>query len=327
MKIVIDAFGGDNAPQEIVKGALQALKEKEGFSVVLVGKREEIEVLLKAESYDESRVETVDARDVITNDMSPTEAVRKMKDSSLVKAFAVLNSDPEAQAIISAGSTGAVLTGATLLVKRLEGVTRAALAPVTVKGGFVTLVDCGANSDCKAAQLVQFARLGSAMVKATSGNRSPRVGLLSNGTEDKKGNELTKEAFPLLRAETSINFVGNMEAREILSGDYDVIVADGFSGNIALKACEGTALAFMTILKKCILAGGLRAKLGYLLMKPVFKEVKKTMDYNGYGGAVLLGLTKVVVKSHGSSKARSIAASVIQAYTVASAGVSTSLEL
>ena len=151
MKIVIDAFGGDNAPQEIVKGALQALKEKEGFSVVLVGKREEIEVLLKAESYDESRVETVDARDVITNDMSPTEAVRKMKDSSLVKAFAVLNSDPEAQAIISAGSTGAVLTGATLLVKRLEGVTRAALAPVlpTVKGGFVTLVDCGANSDCK----------------------------------------------------------------------------------------------------------------------------------------------------------------------------------
>ena len=165
------------------------------------------------------------------------------------------------------------------------------------------------------------------MVKATSGNREPRVGLLSNGTEDKKGNELTKEAFPLLKAETGINFVGNMEAREILSGDYDVIVSDGFSGNIALKACEGTALAFMTILKKCILAGGLRAKLGYLLMKPVFKEVKKTMDYNGYGGAVLLGLTKVVVKSHGSSKARSIAASVIQAYTVASAGVSTSLEL
>ncbi|MBO8423564.1 MAG: phosphate acyltransferase, partial [Firmicutes bacterium] len=150
---------------------------------------------------------------------------------------------------------------------------------------------------------------------------------LSNGTEDKKGNELTKEAFPLLKAEAGINFVGNMEAREILSGDYDVVVADGFSGNIALKACEGTALAFMTILKNCILAGGLRAKLGYLLMKPVFKEVKKTMDYNGYGGAVLLGLTKVVVKSHGSSKAKSIAASVIQAYTVASAGVSTSLEL
>ena len=329
MKIVIDAFGGDNAPQEIVKGALQALKEKEGFSVVLVGKREEIEALLMSETYDADRVEIVDARDVITNDMSPTEAVRKMKDSSLVKAFAALNSDPDARAIVSAGSTGAVLTGATLLVKRLEGVTRAALAPVlpTVKGGFVTLVDCGANSDCKPAQLVQFARLGSAMVKATSGNRSPRVGLLSNGTEDKKGNELTKEAFPLLKAEAGINFVGNMEAREILSGDYDVVVADGFSGNIALKACEGTALAFMTILKKCILAGGLRAKLGYLLMKPVFKEVKKTMDYNGYGGAVLLGLTKVVVKSHGSSKAKSIAASVIQAYTVASAGVSTSLEL
>lgn len=329
MKIVVDAYGGDNAPEEIVKGAVRALGERDGFSVVLVGKREEIEKLLAENGADATRVEVVDARDVITNDMSPTEAVRKMRDSSLVKAFGVLNSDPEAQAIVSAGSSGAVLTGAMLLVKRIEGVTRAALAPVlpTVKGGLVTLVDCGANSDCKAAQLVQFARLGSAMVTATSGNPSPRIGLLSNGTEDKKGNELTKEAFALLKEESSLNFLGNMEAREILSGDYDVIVSDGFSGNIALKACEGTALAFLSILKKSILAGGLRAKLGYLLMKPVFKEVKKTMDYNGYGGAVLLGLSKVVVKSHGSSKAKSIAASVIQAFTVASSGMLTSLDL
>ena len=318
MKIVLDAYGGDNAPYEIVKGAVNALNENDGFSLILIGKKEEIESLLNEFGYSGDRVEIIDARDVITNDDVPTEAIRRKKDSSLVSSFRALNNDPDSVALISAGSSGAVLTGGMLLVKRIKGVTRAALAPLlpTVKGGFVTLVDCGANAECKPQMLVQFAHFGKAMAKAYMGVQNPRIGLLSNGTEDKKGNLLNMDVFPLLKAEKGINFVGNMEAREILSGDYDVVVADGFSGNIALKGCEGTALAFMTILKNAILEGGLRAKIGYLLMKPVFKKVKKTLDYNDYGGAVLVGLQKIVIKAHGSSKAKSISAAIMQAVTL-----------
>ena len=323
MKIVLDVFGGDNAPYEIVKGAVQAINENDGFELVLVGKEDEIKALLNEFKYVGDRIQIIDARDVITNDDVPTEAIRKKKDSSLVCAFKTLSADPDCVALISAGSSGAVLTGGMLLVKRIKGVTRAALAPLlpTVNGGFVTLVDCGANAECKPQMLVQFAHFGKAMAKSYMGIQNPRIGLLSNGTEDKKGNNLNTEAFPLLKSEKGINFVGNMEAREMLSGDYDVIVADGFSGNIALKGCEGTALAFMTILKNAIMNGGLRAKLGYLLMKPVFKVVKKTLDYNDYGGAVLVGLQKIVIKAHGSSKAKSIAASINQAVTLHNRGL------
>lgn len=328
MKVVVDAYGGDNAPREIVLGAVNAVKEEQGFNVVLVGKAEEIEALLTEFDADRTRIEIVDARDVITNDDVPTEAIRRKKDSSLVKAFGVLSSDPQAEALVSAGSSGAVLTGGMLLVRRIKGVTRAGLAPVlpTVKGGLVTLVDCGANADCKPQQLVQFARFGVALAKSQMGIQNPKIGLLSNGTEDKKGNELTTQAFALLKEEKDLNFVGNMEARELLSGDYDVVVSDGFSGNIALKACEGTALAFMSILKEGIMDGGIRAKLGYLLLKPVLKHVKKTMDYSGYGGAVLMGLRKIVIKSHGSSKAKSITASIKQAYALYANGTIKEIE-
>lgn len=321
MKIVVDAYGGDNAPREIVAGAVNALSSGEGFSVILTGRSDEIKALLREFGYDGSRAEVVEAPDIITNDMAPVEAVRKMKESSLVKGFYVLNSDPDAKGYVSAGSTGAVLTAATLLVKRKPGVIRAALAPVlpTVKGGRVVMVDCGANSECKPEMLYNFAVAGSDMAKRSLGIRNPRIGLLSNGTEDKKGTDLTRGAFSLIKADETLNFVGNMEAREILSGDYDVVVSDGFSGNIALKALEGTALAFMTLLKEGILNGGLRAKLGYLLLKPVLKSLKKTMDYNAYGGAVMLGLEKVVVKAHGSSKAKSVSAAILQAVSLAEA--------
>lgn len=321
MKIVVDAYGGDNAPREIVAGAVNALSSGEGFSVILTGRSDEINALLREFGYDGSRAEVVEAPDIITNDMAPVEAVRKMKESSLVKGFYVLNSDPDAKGYVSAGSTGAVLTAATLLVKRKPGVIRAALAPVlpTVKGGRVVMVDCGANSECKPEMLYNFAVAGSDMAKRSLGIRNPRIGLLSNGTEDKKGTDLTRGAFSLIKADETLNFVGNMEAREILSGDYDVVVSDGFSGNIALKALEGTALAFMTLLKEGILNGGLRAKLGYLLLKPVLKSLKKTMDYNAYGGAVMLGLEKVVVKAHGSSKAKSVSAAILQAVSLAEA--------
>lgn len=314
MKIVVDAYGGDNSPYEIVKGAVQALQKANDFGLVLTGKSEEIKSLLKEFNCSSERIEIVHADEVITNDHSPTEAIRTMKNSSLVKAFDYLNENEDAKGFISAGSTGAVLTGGVLLLKRVRGIIRPALCPVlpTVNGGNVVLIDCGANVEPKPQNLVQFAQMGSVFVKSLFNRNKPKVALLSNGSEDSKGNTLNKNTFPLLK-EANINFVGNIEAREILSGDYDVVVCDGFSGNIALKACEGTALSMFEIIKKGIMGGGLRAKLGYLLLKPVFKGIKKTMDYNDNGGAILLGLEKVLIKSHGSSKSKAMCNSILQA--------------
>jgi len=323
MKIILDAFGGDNAPSEIIKGGIEALKMAEGFCLVLAGAEGAIRKELEGLRYDPNRVEILDAPEIITNEDQPTEAVRKKKNSSIVMGLRKLEQDGEAAAFVSAGSTGAVLTAAALLVRRIQGIVRPALAPIlpTVKGGNVILIDCGANSECKPVYLHQFAYMGAAYAKAVLGIKNPRIGLLSNGTEDTKGSELNKEVFPLLKGDTALNFAGNIEAREILSGGYDVIVADGFSGNIALKACEGTALSMFTLIKNGIMGGGIRAKIGYLLLRPVFKNIKKTMDYNDNGGAVLLGLNKIVVKSHGSSKAKSVAASVLQAKELAEKGV------
>lgn len=316
MKIVIDAFGGDNAPEEIVKGAVAAVNSESGFTAVLVGKADVINSLLKEAEYDKTRIEVINASDVITNDDIPTDAIRKKRDSSLVKCFDIINSDEEAAAFVSAGSTGAVLTGAVLLLSRIKGINRPALAPLLPKiagEGQVLLVDCGANAECKPLNLLQFGVMGSSFMNAVFGVKAPKVGLLSNGTEDKKGDELHKAAFELLKENENINFAGNIEGRDIISGEYDVVVADGFSGNIALKACEGTAIGMFDLIKKGIMEGGLRAKLGYLLLKPALKGIKKKMDYNDNGGAVMLGLNKIVIKSHGSSKAKSICASILQA--------------
>ena len=314
MKIVLDVYGGDNAPAEILKGAAQALEADKDFTLVLVGKADVISSFVDGNGIDKSRVEIVDAPDIITNDDTPTEAIRSKTESSIVKALDYMNADPEAKAFVSAGSTGAVLTGAVLLLRRIRGINRPALSPLlpTVTDKKVLLIDCGANVEPKALNLVQFAQMGSAYMKSVFNIDSPRVALLSNGTEDKKGSTLNKEAFPMLKG-SDINFIGNMEAREILSGIADVVVCDGYSGNIALKACEGTALSMFSLLKDAIYAGGLRAKLGYLMLKPVFKQVKHKMDYNDNGGAVLLGLEKIVVKSHGSSKAKAIGNSILQA--------------
>lgn len=322
MKIVLDVFGGDNAPQEILNGAKAALEKESDFELVLCGKKDIIDAYIKENALDGTRITVLDATEVITNDESPVDAVRNKPDSSIVKAYDYLNSDSDAKAFVSAGSTGAVLTGAVLLLKRIKGINRPALSPVlpTVTDKNVLLIDCGANTEPKAINLVQFAKMGSAFMKSVYGVESPKVGLLSNGTEDKKGNTLNKEAFPMLK-EAGISFVGNMEAREILSGDYDVVVSDGFSGNIALKASEGTALSMFGLIKDGIMKGGLRAKLGYLLLKPVFKGVKKKMDYNDNGGAVLLGLQKIVVKSHGSSKAKVICNSILQAKNMVDSGI------
>ncbi len=312
--IIVDAMGGDNAPEQIVLGAVDAVNADADVKVTLVGKQAEIESILSSEKYDAARISIIDASDVISNDESPTMAIKLKKDSSLVKAFDALNEYGDA--IVSCGSTGAVLVDAFMKVGRIKGVSRPALAPMlpTLKDdGRVVLCDCGANVDCKPLHLVHFAIMATAYAKAMNGVKDPRVGLLNNGAEAHKGNELVKATYEKLQNLEGINFVGSCEARDVLSGDFDVVVADGFDGNIALKSNEGAASAVVKLILDGVNSGGLRAKLGALLLKPVLKGVKKKMDYNAYGGACFLGVKKVVVKSHGSSKRKSVAASIIQA--------------
>ena len=322
MKIIVDAMGGDNAPEQIVLGAIDALCEDKQLEVTLVGDTDAICKVLAGKKYDDNRLEIIDAKDVITNDDSPTMAIKTKKESSLVKAFEALNRD-DADGFVSAGSTGAVLVGAFMKVGRIKGVSRPALAPVlpTLKGNGVVLCDCGANVDCKPVNLQHFAIMASAYAEGMLGVKNARVGLLNNGAEAHKGNELTQEAYKLLSETRGVNFVGNCEARDILSGDYDVVVCDGFNGNIALKSAEGTANTMLKLIKDGVYSGGLKSKLGALMLKSVFKNVKKKMDYNAHGGACFLGVNKIVVKSHGASKSKSITASILQAKSLAEAKV------
>ena len=322
MKIIVDAMGGDNAPEQIVLGAIDALCEDKQLEVTLVGDTDAICKVLAGKKYDDNRLEIIDAKDVITNDDSPTMAIKTKKESSLVKAFEALNRD-DADGFVSAGSTGAVLVGAFMKVGRIKGVSRPALAPVlpTLKGNGVVLCDCGANVDCKPVNLQHFAIMASAYAEGMLGVKNARVGLLNNGAEAHKGNELTQEAYKLLSETRGINFVGNCEARDILSGDYDVVVCDGFNGNIALKSAEGTANTMLKLIKDGVYSGGLKSKLGALMLKSVFKNVKKKMDYSAHGGACFLGVNKIVVKSHGASKSKSITASILQAKSLAEAKV------
>lgn len=323
MKIIVDAFGGDYAPLQIIEGARLALKEDKDLEVTLVGDEDKIREIFKTQNINQSRLSILDAKDVITNDDAPTAAIKQKKDSSLVKALELLVSDEKAGGFVSAGSTGAVLAGAFMKVGRIKGISRPALAPVlpTVTGGGVVLCDCGANVDCKPLNLLHFAIMANAFAKTTLNVKYPRIALLSNGTEEKKGNELVHESFELLKACRDIKFVGNCEARDILSGDYDVIVSDGFNGNIALKSAEGTANVIFKLLKDGVKNGGLKAKLGVLMLAPVLKNMKNKMDYNANGGACFLGINKVIIKSHGASKAPSICASILQASELSKADV------
>ncbi len=313
-KILIDAFGGDNAPSEIVIGAIDALKEKEDFIAVLVGDQDKINDILKDLEYDKNRVEIIDAKEVITCEEEPTVAISKKPNSTIAVAFKELRANDEMKAFVSAGSTGAVLVGATLKLGRMAGVKRPALCPIlptAIDGKEVLLLDSGANADCKPEYLVQFAIMGTAYAE-TRGVENPKVALLSNGTEDEKGCIFSKEVFGLLKEEKGINFVGNIEARDILNGEVDVIVTDGFSGNIALKSMEGT----VGVIFDAILSGiqsSFIGKLGGLMLKKTFKEIKTKLDYNNKGGAVFLGAKKLVVKTHGSSKRKAFKNAVLQA--------------
>ncbi len=311
-KIVVDCFGGDNSPKANVSGAVMAINAESGFELLLVGDENKIKQELSAYKYDQSRVQIIHASEVITCEEQPTVAIKSKPDSSMVKSFEELKKG--ADALVSIGSTGALLTGSVLKVGRIKGVLRPALAPIlpTMKGGQVVMLDAGANADCKAPYLVHFAIMGSVYASEVLKIQNPRVALLSNGTEEGKGDELTKEVHGLLKECKHINFVGNVEAREILSGDCDVVVTDGFSGNIALKAMEGVSSAIFGKMMEEV-NKSFKAKIGALLMKPALRAVKNTLDYNKKGGAVFLGISKTVIKSHGSSKDTAICAAILQA--------------
>ncbi len=313
MKFVVDAFGGDNAPKEIIEGVVLALERHKDIQIILTGDKEKIEAELAGRGA--GRVEIEHAPKVITNDDVPTEAIRKMEDSSLVKAFDILKTRDDVDALISAGSTGAILTGAIMKIGRIKGITRPALAPVlpTKKNGKdVLLCDSGANIDCKPINLYHFALMASAYYSILYGEKHPKVGLLNVGVEEHKGNDLTREAYALLK-NSDLNFVGNVEAREYMSGNVDVMIAEGFAGNVLLKASEGAVMAVLSLLKHSI-KSHLSSKIGALFMSKTFKELKGRMDVLGkHGGSPFLGVKKLVMKNHGSCGRENIASSIDQA--------------
>ncbi len=312
MKIVIDAFGGDNAPMCVIDGTIMALDKFKDLYVVLTGDKNVLTEKLKNKKYDTNRLEIIHAPEIITNDDVPTDAIRHKKNSSLVVALDYLKNNEDCKGLISAGSTGAVLTGGFLKIGRMKGVSRPALAPLfpTRTGGQVVLIDCGANVDCKPINLCHFALMGSEYFKTMFNVENPRVALLSNGAEDKKGNELVKTVFPLLK-QLPINFVGNMEARYFMTGDYDVVVCDGFAGNVLLKSVEGSVKFTTGVIKEAMMSS-LKSKIGALLCKNALKKVKNKLDYNKYGGSLFVGCKKTIIKSHGSSKDVTIWAAIEQ---------------
>ncbi len=309
MKVVVDAFGGDNAPLEVVEGAVMAVKQNKDLTVVLTGDETKIREILKDRT---ERIEIVDAKDVITNDDVPTLAIRQKKDSSMVRAFDLLKENDDVVGLVSAGSTGAVLSGVIMKIGRIKGISRPALCPIlptVVDGRSVVICDCGANVDCKSENLLHFAIMASVFYSITNGVENPRVALLNNGAEEHKGNELTKTTYPLMKT-LPINFVGNVEAREVMSGNVDVIVTDGFAGNVLLKSVEGTAKAMSQMLKKDAKKNVFHM-LGALMMGK-FNGLKNKMDMDKYGGAPFLGCKKLVVKTHGSANRENFKNTILQ---------------
>ncbi len=314
IRVAVDAMGGDNAPDEIVKGAVEAVGLRRDIKVFLVGKEERIREKLKAYSYGEEQIEVVEASEVIETAEPPVAAIRKKKDSSIVVGLKLVK-EGKADAFVSAGSSGAVLVGGQLLVGRIKGVERPPLAPlIPTEKGVALLIDCGANVDARASHLVQFAKMGSIYMEHVVGVSNPKVALVNIGAEEEKGNALVKETFPLLKECRDINFIGSIEAREIPHGQADVIVCEAFVGNVILKLYEGVGAVLVSKIKDGMKTS-LRSKIGGLLVKPALKETLKSFDATEYGGAPLLGLKGLVVKTHGSSKAQEVKNSILQCVT------------
>lgn len=311
VNVAVDAMGGDNAPGEIVKGAIEAVNADKRVKVFLVGREPAIKAELQKHTYDAAQVEIVHAEEVIETGEPPVMAIRRKKDSSIVKSMYMVK-DGACDALVSAGSTGAVLVGGQVIVGRIKGVERPPLAPlIPTENGVSLLIDCGANVDARPSHLVQFAKMGSVYMESVMGVRNPRVGIVNIGAEEEKGNALVKEAFPLLKASPEINFIGSVEARDIPAGAADVVVCEAFVGNVILKLYEGVGGVLISKVKSGMMTS-LRSKIGALLVKPALKKTLKTFDTEEYGGAPLLGLNGLVVKTHGSSKAVEIKNSILQ---------------
>ena len=315
VRVVVDAMGGDNAPAEPVRAAVEAVTERQDIKVILTGKQEVIDKeLAKYSGYPKNQIQVVNASQVIETAEPPVFAIRKKKDSSIVVGLNMVKKQ-EADAFVSSGSTGAVLVGGQVLVGRSKGVERPPLAPlIPTTKGVSLLIDCGANVDARPSHLVQFAKMGSIYMENVVGIKNPKVAIVNNGAEEEKGNALVKETFPLLKEEKSIHFIGSVEAREIPSGQADVIVCEAFAGNIILKLFEGVGNTLIREIKGGMMKN-LRSKIGALLVKPALKETLKKFDTAEHGGAPLLGLNGLVVKTHGSSKSKEISNTLVQCVT------------
>ncbi|MGE5329539.1 MAG: phosphate acyltransferase PlsX [Deltaproteobacteria bacterium] len=312
MKIIVDAMGGDNAPEKIIKGCISALEVIES-EIILVGKGNVVEEYLKKFGYKDNRISVYNAEEVVENEDVPTKAIKTKKNSSMVIGLNLLK-EGKGDAFLSAGNTGALMAGALLIVGRMKGVDRPALAPIIpTYNGKALIVDGGSNSNCKPENLLQFAIMGNIYMQTTFGVENPRVGLVNIGTEEIKGNELTKNTYYLLK-ESGLNFIGNIEGRDIPLGSVDIAVCDGFVGNVILKVIEGMGKIFGKMIKEEV-STNLISKLGGLCLFKSFKRLKKRMDYTEYGGALYLGLEKPVIKCHGTSKEAEIKYSIIQAET------------
>ena len=310
-RVALDAMGGDNAPVEMVKGAVDAVNKEQNVTVLLVGKEEIVQEELGKYSYDKERIQVVGATEVIETAEPPVNAIRKKKDSSIVVGMKLVKKG-EADAFVSAGSSGAILVGGQVIVGRIRGVERPPMAPLipTAKGVSI-LVDSGANVDSRPSFLVQWAKMGSIYMENIMGIKNPKVAIVNVGLEEEKGNQLVKETYPLLKACKDINFIGSIEARNIPNGDADVIVCDAFVGNVILKLYEGTAKMLLSKVKTTLMSS-LKTKIGALLIKNSLSDTMKSFDAKQYGGAPLIGLNGLVVKTHGNAKAMEVKNSLLQ---------------
>ena len=314
VKVAVDAMGGDNAPMEIVKGAVDAVNENSKIKVYLTGVKDAVEKELAQYTYNKEQIEVVHATEIIETAEPPVMAIRKKKDSSIVVALNLVK-DGTCDAFVSAGSSGAVLVGGQLIVGRIKGIERPPLAPlIPTQDGCSLLIDCGANVDARPSHLVQFAKMGSVYMESVMGVKNPKVAIVNIGAEEEKGNALVKETFPLLKNCPEINFIGSIEARDIPTGYADVIVCEAFAGNIILKLYEGVGAMLLSKVKTTLMSS-LRTKIGALLIKPALKQTLKGFSLEEHGGAPLLGLNGLVVKTHGSSKAIEIKNSILQCVT------------
>ena len=327
IKIIVDCFGGDHSPQAQVDGALAAMAANADLYLILTGDEALLKAALQGKQYDTARLEIVHAPEVIGCDEKPTDVIRLKRNSSMMKGIILLRDEDDIAALVSSGSTGALVTGALVRLGRIPGVIRPAFCPLlpTMDGGIVGICDSGANVEVTPAHLRQFAIMASLYLENVYGVSRPRTALLNVGKEPEKGDDIRREAWKLLQETPSVNFVGNMESRDLLSGSYDIVVTDGFAGNVLVKTTEGTAIELLKKLKKDIYSRTLY-KLGALLMKRMFMEEKEFMNYQNYGGSVLLGTQKVVVKGHGSSKAVAVEKCIEQAYKMEISRLSDKIE-